>query len=68
MRVEPPPVDVTNFVGWTQAMQGWMLSVAKPLGIGLLLLAATLSAAGYLLTKAVWRLWLIRAWRRRQRR
>jgi hypothetical protein len=66
--VEPPPVDVTNFVGWTQAMQEWMLSVAKPLGIGLALLAATLSAAGYLLTRSVWRLWLIRAWRRRSKR
>ena len=45
-----------------------MIGVGKPLAVGLVLLAATLALAGYMLTKAVWRVWLIRAWRRRQAR
>ena len=49
-------------------MQTWMLGVAKPLGIGLVLLAAALAFAGYVLTKAVWRWYLIRAWQRRKAR
>ena len=59
---------MTRFVAWTEAMQTWMIGVGKPLGIGLVLLAITLAVAGYFLTKAVWRAWLIRAWRRRQAR
>ncbi len=47
-------------------MQQWMLGVGKPLGIGLVLLAILLAVAGYFLTKAVWRIWLIRAWRLRR--
>ena len=66
--VDPPAFDMTRFVAWTEAMQTWMIGVGKPLGIGLVLLAITLAVAGYFLTKAVWRVWLIRAWRRRQAR
>ena len=47
-------------------MQGWMLSVAKPLGIGLVVLAAGLAVLGYFATKAAWRYYLIAAWRRRK--
>ena len=49
-------------------MQTWMIGVGKPLGIGLVLLAALLAIAGYVLTKAAWRFWLIRAWRQRKAR
>jgi hypothetical protein len=66
--VAPPDFDMVRFVQWTQAMQDWMLSVAKPLGIGLVALAATLATVGYLATKAAWRIWLIRSWRRRRDR
>ena len=62
----PPEFSIASFVGWTEAMQGWMLSVAKPLGIGLLVLAAGLALLGYFATKAAWRIHLISAWRRRQ--
>lgn len=63
----PPPFSPTDFVGWTQAMQGWMLAVAEPLGLGLIVLASGLAAGGYVLTRAAWRLYLVIAWRRRQR-
>ena len=66
--IDPPALDITRFVAWTAAMQQWMLGVAKPLGIGLLLLAIVLACAGYLLIRAAWRLYLIRAWRQRQAR
>ena len=66
--VAPPEFTITHFVGWTEAMQGWMLSVAKPLGIGLVVLAAGLSVIGYFATKAAWRYYLITAWRRRKRK
>jgi uncharacterized protein (DUF2062 family) len=63
--VEPPAFEMTRFVAWTESMQTWMIGVGKPLGIGLVLLAIMLAIAGYFLTKAAWRIWLIRAWRRR---
>jgi uncharacterized protein (DUF2062 family) len=66
--VEPPDFEMGNLVAWTQAMLDWMIGVGKPLGIGLVLLALTLAAIGYVLTKAAWRFWLIRAWRRRTER
>ncbi len=66
--VEPPAFEMTRFIEWTQAMQTWMIGVGKPLGIGLVLLAALLAIAGYVLTKAAWRFWLIRAWRQRKAR
>ena len=65
--IAPPEFSAINFVGWTEAMQGWMLIVAKPLGIGLVVLAISLAVAGYFLTKAVWRIYLIRAWHRRRK-
>ena len=64
--VAPPEFSATAFVGWTEAMQAWMLSAAMPLGVGLIVLASGLAVAGYLATKAAWRIYLIRAWRRRR--
>jgi len=64
--VAPPEFRLTDFVGWTEAMQAWMLSVAKPLGIGLVVLAVGLAVIGYFATKAAWRIHLIAAWRRRK--
>ena len=64
--VAPPEFSITSFVGWTEAMQIWMLGVAKPLGIGLLVLAAGLALLGYFATKAAWRVYLISAWKRRK--
>jgi uncharacterized protein (DUF2062 family) len=66
--IEPPNFDMTHFIAWTHAMQTWMIGVGKPLGIGLVLLAVMLAIAGYVLTKAVWRFYLIRAWRQRKAR
>jgi uncharacterized protein (DUF2062 family) len=53
---------------WVGALIGWMSGLGKPLALGLVMLAAGLSATGYLVVKGVWRFWLIRQWRRRQQR
>jgi len=64
----PPAFDFASFAAWTQAMQDWMLAVARPLAVGLIVLADGLALAGYLLTRGAWRLYLVRQWRRRQRK
>ena len=64
--ITPPAFNAIDFIGWTSAMQNWMLAVAKPLGIGLVLLASGLALLGYFATKGAWRIYLIRAWRRRK--
>jgi uncharacterized protein len=64
--IAPPAFSATDFVGWTSAMQSWMLSVAQPLGIGIVMLASGLAVLGYLATRAAWRLYLLAAWRRRK--
>lgn len=66
--IAPPAFDASQFVGWTAAMQAWMLQVAKPLGLGLPALAAGLAVASYFAVKAAWRIYLLAAWRRRKLR
>jgi uncharacterized protein (DUF2062 family) len=66
--VAPPSFDPSTFVAWTSAMQNWMILAAKPLGIGLIVLAGGLAVLGYGVTKAAWRIYLMRAWRQRKLR
>ena len=46
----------------------WMLSLGKPLALGLLALALTLALIGYVATACAWRAWALAAWRARARR
>ena len=46
----------------------WALSLGRPLVVGLLALATTLSAAGYLAVQIAWRAYVAIAWRARRRR
>lgn len=66
--VAPPDFNPATFVAWTEAMQQWMIAAAKPLGLGLVMLAVSLAAIGFVVTKAAWRLHLLRAWQRRKAR
>ncbi len=66
--VAPPEFGATSFGNWTDAMRIWMLGVSMPLGVGLVTLACALSLVGYLATRVAWRIYLVHAWRRRQRR
>ena len=65
--ITPPAFTATDFIGWTNAMQAWMLSVAKPLGFGLIMLATGLAVLGYFATRSAWRIYLLSAWRRRKK-
>ena len=54
---------------WTlQGMWEWMLSLGKPLAVGLVALAVTLAVVGYFLTDFAWRTYVLRSWRRRAAR
>jgi uncharacterized protein (DUF2062 family) len=46
----------------------WMVSLGKPLLLGIFLLALLLSLAGYLLVRGGWRLYAIHEWRKRAKR
>jgi hypothetical protein len=53
---------------WEWSLYGvwhWMMSLGKPLGIGLLALALTLALLGYFITELAWRVHVVMAWRRR---
>ncbi len=62
----PPVFFLGDFLAWSKAMEQWMLAVARPLAIGLIILADGLALAGYLITRGGWRLHIL--WRLRQRR
>ncbi len=62
----PPEMSGVDLAGWVAELIAWMAGLGKPLALGLVLLAATLSITGYLVVRGGWRWWLIRHWRRRQ--
>ncbi|CAL94128.1 DUF2062 domain-containing protein [Azoarcus olearius] len=64
----PPELAGMGIGTWISALGDWMVALGKPLALGLVLLAAILSVAGYMGVKAGWRWWLIRHWRRRATR
>jgi uncharacterized protein (DUF2062 family) len=53
---------------WAPALMDWMVSLGKPLLLGIFLLALLLSLAGYLLVRGGWRLFTIHEWRKRAKR
>ena len=64
----PPDIDWAHLWSWLQAFGNWMLTLGKPLALGLVALALTLALAGYVLAQAGWRIQVRLAWRRRARR
>ena len=63
--VHAPAFDWLQFWGWIEAYAAWMLSMGKPLLIGLVALALTLATAGWLVVQVAWRVHVMLAWRRR---
>ena len=57
-----------DFVGSLQGMWVWMLSLGKPLGVGLVALALTLAVIGYFGVDFAWRAYVVSLWRKRARR
>ena len=55
-------------VRWASDLATWAGELGRPLVVGLIVLAASLSMVSYLAVRWGWRLWLIRQWRQRRRR
>jgi len=60
--------DWLHLLDSTRALFEWMVSLGKPLAVGLLALALTLAAVGYFAVKLAWRLHVTLAWRARRLR
>jgi uncharacterized protein (DUF2062 family) len=54
-----------GLLGALPALGQWMVSLGKPLAVGLVLLATTLAALGWIVVRVGWRWHVVRAWRRR---
>jgi uncharacterized protein (DUF2062 family) len=63
----PPGMEWAHLWLSIQTFGNWMLTLGKPLAVGLVALALTLAAAGYVLAQAGWRIHVMLAWRRRAR-
>jgi uncharacterized protein (DUF2062 family) len=64
----PPGLDWSNLGAWLRASFEWMLSLGKPLAVGLVVLAVGLAIAGYVVVQLAWRAQVMIAWRRRKAR
>ncbi len=62
----PPELGNIGLSNWIPAVIDWMAGLGKPLALGLVLLAFTLSVLSYVTVRWSWRIWLIRQWRARQ--
>lgn len=63
--IAPPEMTWDN---WHIAMFEWMVSLGKPLALGLPLLAISLAIVGYFVVLIMWRVFVILAWRKRMAR
>lgn len=61
-----PGFQWMEFGEWVRAYGVWLISLGKPLAFGLVALALTLAAAGWLFVQLAWRAYVVLAWRRRK--
>lgn len=66
--VEPFLWDWGDFAGSLRGLWAWVLTLGKPLALGLVALALTLAAVGYVGVELAWRAYVVAAWRARARR
>ena len=66
--VTPFEMDWSNFGESMQALGEWMVSLGKPLALGLVALGLTLALLGYIAVQLAWRALVVSAWRARARR
>ena len=65
---QAPDFDLQNFAHWLRAFLEWVLSLGRPLAVGLVVLASVLAIAGYVAAQIAWRAYVVAAWRRRAKR
>jgi uncharacterized protein len=58
----------SDWAGSMQALFDWSMSLGKPLAVGLVALALTLAALGYLAMRVGWRAYVVLAWRARRKK
>jgi len=63
--VPPYEMDWGDWVGSMQGLVDWMLSLGKPLAVGLVALALSLAFLGYFFVQVAWRAYVVHAWRTR---
>jgi len=66
--IEPYVWDWSSIGGSLSGLADWMVSLGKPLAVGLPALALTLSLLGYVAVQLGWRAYVRSAWRARRRR
>lgn len=66
--VAPPDYGSEGVIAWVKALMNWMITLGRPLAVGLVLLASLLAVAGYAAVRVAWRIYLVRAWRARAAR
>jgi len=67
-RIEPFQMDWGNIGASMEALGAWMMSLGKPLLIGIPALGLTLAVLGYFAVELAWRAYVVLAWRARKRR
>ena len=65
--VQPFEMNWSDLSGSAHSFGAWLMSLGKPLAVGLPALAVTLAALGYGAVELAWRFHVVRAWRRRKR-
>ena len=68
LKITPFEMDWSNWHQSLGAMLDWALALGKPLAVGLVALALTLAALGYVAVQLGWRAYVVLAWRARARR
>jgi uncharacterized protein len=66
--VAPFEFEWAEFGASMSALWIWMLSLGKPLALGLVALGCTLALIGYVAVQIAWRIYVVSAWRSRARR
>lgn len=61
----PPELSWDN---WLTPLLVWLESMGRPFFIGLPMLGLTLALLGYVTARLLWKLWVIREWRKRAAR
>lgn len=64
---QPKPLEHQGWLDMMPAMWEWFSGMGKPLALGLVLLAFTVSFIGYFSVRGAWRLYVVHAWRKRAR-
>lgn len=66
--VAPPEFDFAAIGPWLAASVAWLGHLGMPLVIGVTLLATGFAVLGYFGVRVAWRIFLVRAWRKRRLR